>query len=163
MCNTLETSASTKTTSNYLANQETRYVFMPNVSKQLVGRDTYCSAPPLPTTSLRPPRLSRNVEARRPRAPLVNTKREVTASSIESTEFVLDDEFDVKPEIKVELDPRQLRRGLAALAIRQPPPSSSTSSEAAAAGPGPSQWGIRSAALSRIPEGDLGPADPAKR
>ena len=74
---------------------------MPNVLKKLVGRDAYCSAPLLLTTSLRPPRLSREMEARCPRAPLANTKREVTASFIESAEFVLDEEFDIKPDIKV--------------------------------------------------------------
>ena len=84
---------------------------MPKVFKQL-DRDAYCSAPPLSTTSLRPPRLTRETEARRPRTPLVETKREVT-SSIESAEFVVDKDFDLKPDIKVELDPRQLRRGLA--------------------------------------------------
>ena len=77
-----------------------------------------------------------------------------------------EEDYDVKPEVKVELDPRQLRAGIAALAIR-PPPSSASSSmgEPAAAAPGPlSQgWGVRVAGLSRIPEGGLGPADPPRR
>ena len=135
---------------------------MPKNLKQL-DRDAYCSAPPLSTSSLRPPRLSREAEARRPRAPIIEVKREIT-SSIESAEFIQDEDFDVKPPVKVELDPRQLRAGIVALAIRPPPsfPSSSTSGAAATAAPGPSQWGVRSAALSRIPEGDLGPADPSR-
>ena len=75
----------------------------------------------------------------------------------------MDEDFDVKPDIKVKLDPRQVRRGLAALTIQPPSPSSSTSGEAVAAAPGPSNWGVRSQALNRIPEGDLGPADPPRR
>ena len=137
---------------------------MPKNFRQL-DRDAYCSAPPLSTSSLRPPRLTREAEVRRPRAPIIELKREET-SSIESEEFVVDEDFDVdvKP-VKIELDPRQLRAGIAALAIRPPPSSvsSSTSGEAAAAAPGPSQWGVRSHALNRIPEGDLGPADPPRR
>ena len=93
----------------------------------------------------------------------METKRDIT-SSIESAEFVQDEDFDVKPQIKIKVDPGQLRAGIAALAIRPPPsPSSSTSGEAAAAAPGSSQRGVRSAALCRIPEGDLGPADPPRR
>ena len=136
---------------------------MPNRLKQL-DRDAYCSAPPLSTSSLHPPRLSRETEARRPRAPIVETQREIT-SSIESAEFIQDEDFDVKPQVKIEVDPRQLRAGIAALAIRPPPssPSSSTSGKAAAAAPGPSQLGVRSSALCRIPEGDLGPTDPPRR
>ena len=131
---------------------------MPNRLKQL-DREFYCSAPPLSTSSLRLPRLSREVEARCPRAPIVEMKREVT-SSIESAEFVQDKDFDVKPALKIEVDPRQLRVGLAALAIRPTSPSSSGDAAVAASAPGPSQWGVRSAALCQIPEGDLGPADP---
>ena len=134
---------------------------MPKVFKQL-ARDAYCSAPPLTTTPLCPPRLTRKIEARRPRTPLVKTKREVS-SSIESAEFVVDEDFDVKPDIKVELDPRQVRRGLAALTIWLPSPSSSTSGEAVAAALGPSNLGVRCQALNWIPEGDLGPADPPRR
>ena len=66
---------------------------MPKYLRQL--RDAYCSAPPLQTTTIRPPSLSREVEAKRPQAPIVEIKREVM-SSIESAEFVLDDEFDIK-------------------------------------------------------------------
>ena len=101
------------------------------------------------TSSLRLPRLSREAEARRPRAPIVETKRGVT-SSIESAEFVQDEDWDVTPAVKIEIDPRQLRAGIAALAIQPPPssPSSSTSGEAAATAPGPSQWGVRSSALT---------------
>ena len=134
---------------------------MPNILKQL-DRDAYCSAPQLSTSSLRPPRISREVEARRPRAPLVEVKREVESSS-ESAEYIVDEDFDIKPPVKVEIDPRQLRAGIAALAIRPPPSAASSSSEAAAAAPGPSQWGIRSAAMCRIPVGILGQADPARR
>ena len=91
-----------------LANTEKDQIsFMPKIFKQL-DRDAYCSAPPLSTTSLRPPRLSREVEARRPRTPLVETKREIS-SSIESAEFIVDEDFDVKPDVKVELGPRQIR------------------------------------------------------
>ena len=135
---------------------------MPKDLRQL-PRDAYCSAPPL-QSSLHPPRLSREVEAKRPRAPIVECKREIT-SSIESAEFVIDDEFEVKPAVKVEQDPRQLRAGLAALAIRPPPSTASSlaSDEAAAAAPGPSGWGVRGVALSIIPGGKLGPADPPRR
>ena len=65
--------------------------------------DAYCSAPPLSTTTLRPPRISRDIEVRRPRAPLVIVKREIDSSEVESVEFVVDDEFtiDVKPQPKV--------------------------------------------------------------
>ena len=59
---------------------------------------------------------------------MTTVKREVT-SFIESAEFVIDEEFDVdvKP-FRVELDPRQLRAGVAALAIRPPPSAASSSS-----------------------------------
>ena len=134
---------------------------MPKGLRQL-PRDAHCSAPPL-QSSLRPLRLSRDVEAKRPRAPIVKIKREVT-SSIESAEFVLDDDFEVKPAVKVELDPRQLRVGLAALPIRLPPSTaSSLASDEAAAAPGPSDWGVRGAALSVIRGSELGPADPPRR
>ena len=124
---------------------------------RLLPRDAYCSAPPL-HSSVRPPRLSRDVEAKSPRAPIIEVKREVT-SSIES------DDFKVKPPIKVEQDPRQVRVGLAALAIRPPPStaSSSVSEDAAAAAPGPSNWGVPGAALAVIPCCELGPADPPRQ
>ena len=122
--------------------------------KQL-QRDAYCSAPPLSTTTLRPPRISRDMEVRRPRAPLVVVKREIDSSEVESVEFVVDDEFaiDLKPQLKV--DPRQL----AAISIRSTPSSASTSSGEGAAAPGPSQWAHRTAALCRIPSQSFGPAD----
>ena len=129
--------------------------------KQL-QRDAYCSAPPLSTSSLRPPRISREQEARRPRVPLVVVKREVEKSSIKSIKFFVDYDYeDVKPPIKVEVDPRQLRAGVASLTIRPPQSSASTSSsEVAAAAPGPSRWVHRTEALCRIPAQSLGPADP---
>ena len=77
-------------------------------SQRLTFRDAYCSAPPL-ESSLRP-RLSRDTEAVRPRAPLRPTKREVSESEASSVEFVLEDE-DVKVKVEapvVEQDPRQL-------------------------------------------------------
>ena len=131
--------------------------------KQL-ERDAYCSAPPLFTMTLRPPRISREAEARRPRAPLIIVKREIESSDIESVEFVVNDnEEDVKPPVKIEVDPRQLRAGIATLSIRPPPSSASTSSgKAAAAVPGPSRWGHRTEALCRIPDKSLGPADPPR-
>ena len=81
----------------------------------------------------------------------------ITCSSIESAEFILDDEFEIKPPT-VELDPRQLRRGIAALAIAPPPtsPSSSTSGKSSGTA-GPSNWGVRSVPLN------LGPADLPRR
>ena len=42
-------------------------------------------------------------------------------SSIESVEYQQDEDYDMKPAVRVELDPRQLRAGIAALAIRPPP------------------------------------------
>ena len=137
---------------------------MPKHLKQL-DREAYCSAPPLPTSALRPPRLTREAEAVRPRAPIhapLDCKAEV--SSLEYVKFVADEDFDVKPAVKVELGPR-MRAGIAALAIRPHPSSaSSESGEPAAAAPGPSSqgWGVRTAGLFRIPEGGLGPADPPR-
>ena len=89
-------------------------------------------------------------------------------------EFIADNDVDVKPDLKyrVPFDPRQigdpLQASLAALAIR-PQPSSTSSSieEGAEATPGPSRfqepWGIRWKSQGRIPEGDLGPADPPRK
>ena len=62
---------------------------MPKNFKQL-DRAAYCSAPPLSTTSLRPPWITREAEVRRPRSPLIAIKREVS-SLIDSAEFVVDD------------------------------------------------------------------------
>ena len=128
--------------------------------KQL-ERDAYCSAPPLSTSTLQPPRLSRDVEARRPRAPLITVKREIESSEIESVEFVVDDDFEVdaKPQVKVELDPHQLRADIAALSLRPPPSSASTWS---GEGGAPSKWAHRTAALCRIPSQSLGSADPPR-
>ena len=119
--------------------------------------DAYYSAPPLSTTTLRPPRISRDVEVRRPRGPLVLVKREIDLSEVELLEFVVDDKFkiDVKPQVV--LDPRQLQ--LAALSIPPTPSSASTSSGEGAAAPGPSQWAHRTEALCRVPSQSLGPAD----
>ena len=98
------------------------------------------------------------MKAKRPRAPILEVKREV-GSSIESAEFVLDNKFDVEPEIRV---------GPAATAAG----SSSARHRACVRvfqrvrrrrGTRPVKLGGRSAPLSRIPEGDLGPADPPRR
>ena len=67
--------------------------------------------------SLLSPRLTREAEACCPRTPIVECKAEVT-SSIKSVKFQQDEDFDVKPAIRIEVDPRQLRAGIAALAIR---------------------------------------------
>ena len=70
--------------------------------------NAYCSAPPL-ESSLRPPRLSRNVEASRPCAPLRPPKREVRESEASSVEFVLEEEdVKIKAPASIERDPRQL-------------------------------------------------------
>ena len=145
---------------------------MPRYLKQL-SREAYCSVPPLPLSTIRPPRLTRESEAGRPRAPLDAPFGELKAeiSLIESVEFVAD-KFDFKPEVKIPVDPRQfdglLRVGLAALAKRPPPSSSSSSAgkgPAAAASPSRFQepWGIRHQNQGRIPKGDLGPADPPRK
>ena len=93
-------------------------------------------------------------------------------SSIESVEFFKDKFEDVKPDIwpVIPLDPRQfgepLHASLAALAIRAPSSTSSTE-EGATAAPGPSgdpePWGLRWQSNSRIPQGDLGLADPPRK
>ena len=137
------------------------------------SREAYCSAPPLPSSSssIRPPRLTRESELRRPRVPLRTPEVKAEISSIESVDFEAN-EFDVKPDVKPDilLDPRQtegsLRIGLAALAIR-PSSLSSLVDE----GPSTSQapirypeaWGFRGQRLSHVPEGDLGPADPPRK
>ena len=87
---------------------------MPKQLKQL-DREAYCSAPPLSTSAVQPPRLTRKAEASRPRAPIhapVDCKAEI--SSLESVEFVADEDYYLKPRVKVELDPR-MRTGIAAL------------------------------------------------
>ena len=101
---------------------------MPVHLKQL-SREAYCSAPLIPSSSssLRPPRLTREAELRRPRAPLQTdyyVKREI--SSIESVEDAPDGEWKVeefKPQISFEekpqipFDPRQRDDPLQALFI----------------------------------------------
>ena len=96
---------------------------MPKYLRQL-SSEAYCSAPPLPSTAICPPRLMREKEANHPRAPINAPFDEVKAevSSIESVEFVADefDKFVVKPDVKAPFDPRQfgylLQVRLAALA-----------------------------------------------
>ena len=71
---------------------------MPVYLKQL-SREAYCSAPPLPSSNIRPPRLTQFLEV----------KAEI--SSIESVEFgveALDKIEDIKPEVKIRLDPRKV-------------------------------------------------------
>ena len=95
-----------------------------NLGKRVVLLDSssHCSAPPLATSSrlLLPPRPTRAKEARRPRAPLRVVKAEVRESEVDSVEFVVNDEEfpDVKPEVKVELDPGQITARVAAINIR---------------------------------------------
>ena len=101
----------------------------------------FCSTPPL-RSLVRPPRLSRETEAVRPRAPLRPTKPEVLESEPSSVEFVVTEEDEVKvkvkaeEELRVEQDPRQLRLVIAAISIapqasRQQAPTPSASSEVA--------------------------------
>ena len=133
---------------------------MPLSSRKVVLRDSYCSAPPI-TLSLCPPRLSRAEEALGPRAPLIIVKAEVRESETLSVEFVVDEEdFEqpVKVErlLKIEPDLRQLTARIAAIAIRQRTLAASTSSEEAQ---GPSGTAYHTQPLSRVPSGQLGPAD----
>ena len=129
--------------------------------KHLQLRDAYCSAPPLRTSSLRPPPLYRDEEVRRPCAPLRPVKQEVRESEVDSVEFIVDERDKEVEDVKLAARPfkveASLRVGLAAISLRPPPSSASTSSEeAAAAAPGPSH---RTQALCRIPFSVLGPAD----
>ena len=107
------------------------------------AHESYCSAPPLRTSShlLLPPRISCAQEARRPRAPIREVKREVRESEPDSSEYGIDqaDAIDVKPEIKPEvaLDPRQLTIRVAAIAI-WPAGASAASSPEAQRPPAPS-------------------------
>ena len=121
-----------------------------NLGKRVVALESssYCSAPPLTCSSrilLPPCPATRAEEARRPRAPLKAVKAEVRESEVDSVEFVVDDEdhVDVKPEIKVELNPRQLHARVAAIA---------TSSDEA------HRPEYQTQPLCRIPHGQLGPA-----
>ena len=135
-----------------------------NLSTVLVDAGSYCSAPPLATSSrlLLPPRISRAQEARRPRAPLWEVKREVRESEPDSTEYAIgaDDVVYVKPDIGpvVERDPRQLTARVAAIAIQEAP-SAASSPEAQR----PSTSNYRTQALCSVPSARLGPADPPQR
>ena len=131
---------------------------------------SYCSAPPLATSSclLLPPCLTRAQEARRPRAPLRDVKREVRESEPDSAECMVnaaDEEVDVKPDVKpkVAQDPRQLTARVAAITIRQP---HSAASEEEAQKLVPSDTGpanYRTQPLCSVPSARLGPADPPQR
>ena len=120
--------------------------------------DAYCSAPPIKTTSLRPPRHSCDEEARLPRAPLRPIKREVRESEVDSVKFIVNerDLVDVKPAAKPFKVEPELRVGLVAISLRPPPSLASTSSEEA---PGPSRGNHRRQALCQIPSNLLDPAD----
>ena len=129
----------------------------------MVFRESNCSAPPI-ASSLRPPRLSRAEEALRPRAPLIVVKAEVRDSETSSVEFVVDEEdcerpIKVERPIKIKPDLRQLTACIAAIAIRQPTLAASTSSEEAQ---GPREPDYCTQPLSRVPSGQLGPADPPR-
>ena len=139
------------------------------LSKRVVLRDfdSYCSAPPLTTSSqvLLPPCLTRAEEACRRRALLRAVKAEIRESEPESVEFVVDEEDDERPvkqevKVKIEPDPGQIIAQVAAIAIRQPESAASTSSEEAQ---GPSTSSYRTQPLCRVPSGQLGPADPPRR
>ena len=138
--------------------------------KQL-DRDAYCSAPLIRITV--PPRLTRNAEARRPRAPLQTPEIKAEISSIK----LIEDAENLKPRIpfdsrqqsdlRQQSDPRQqtdlLRASIAALAIS----SSSLDEKPPTVAPGrfryAGAWGIRGAHLCHMPDGDMGLADPPRR
>ena len=126
-----------------------------------VDHTSYCSAPPLRTSShlLLPPRISRAQEACRPRPPIREVKREVRESEPDSNKYGIgaEDAIDVKPELKPEvvLDPRQLTVRIAAIAIR-PAPSAASSPEAQR----PQAPNYRTKALCHVPSARLCPADP---
>ena len=96
--------------------------------------DSYCSAPPLTTSShvLLPPRPKRAEEARCPRARLRAVEAEVRESEANSVKFAIN-AIDVKPDVKIEADHRQLTTRVAAISIRQAGSTASTSSEEAQA------------------------------
>ena len=134
-------------------------------SKMVVfDHEAFCSAPPLRTSShlLLPPRISRAQEARRPRAPIREVKREVRESEPNSSEYAIgaSDVVDVKPDVKpdVTVDPRQLSFRVAAVTIR-PASSAALSPEAQR----PQQPAYRTQSLCAIPSARLGPADPPRR
>ena len=128
-----------------------------------LDHEAFCSAPPL-CSLVRPPRLSRETEAVRPRTPLRPTKPEVYESEPSSVEFVVTEEDDVKVKVEAEEEfwiEQELRLAVAAISIapqasRQQAPTPSASSEVA----GPSGTAYRTQALCRIPSAQLGPADP---
>ena len=129
----------------------------------LVDASSYCSAPPLATSSriLLPPRPTRAEEARRPRTPLRAVKAEVRESETDSVEFVFEDEEEEKPEgdvkPRIELDPRQLSARVAAISIRQPESAASTFSGEER------NCLFRMQPPCRVPPSQLGPADPPRR
>ena len=64
--------------------------------KAMANHKSYCSAPPL----VLPPRPSRDLEARRPRAPIWLGKRELPSSEAETVLAInFADEIDVKPDV----------------------------------------------------------------
>ena len=137
----------------------------------MVDAASYCSAPPLETYSrlFLPPRLTRAQEARRPRAPLREVKREVRKSKLDSAEYAVDasDEADIKLNIRpvIMSDPRQLTARIAAIAIRQPP-SAASSEEAqrpSTSNSKPSTSNYRMQPLCSVPSARVGPADPPRR
>ena len=134
-----------------------------NISKVVLKDfDSYCSAPPLTTTSrlLLQTCPKRAEEARCQSAPLRVVEAEVTESSVEgSIDFAIDAE-DIKPDVKIEADPSQWITRVAAISIRQASSAVSTSSEEAQA---PSTSSFRTQPLCRVPPGQLGPADPPRR
>ena len=137
---------------------------MPIQLKQL-SREAYCSAPPIPSSSLCPPRLTREREQCRPHAPLRKPQAEFFVKGEVSSESVEDVECksDVKFEPRIPFDPRQrsdqLQAGLAALAIR-PSSSASSADEKTPTAPGPSRyakpWGICGEQLCHVPVGPKG-------
>ena len=130
-----------------------------NLSKRVVPMDSssYCSAPPLTISSrvLLPPRPTRAEEARCPCAPLSAVKAEVRELEVDSVKFVVDDQFvDVKLDVKVRIDPRQLTARVAAISIRQPDLEASMSSRE------DRHSSFRTQPPCRVPSSQLGPADP---
>ena len=138
---------------------------MPLIMSKMASADhaheSYCSAPPLRTSShlLLPPRISRAQEARRPHAPIREVKREVDESEPDSAEYGIgaSDVIDVKPDVKpkIAMDHRQLTVRVAAIAIR---PATSPASSPEAQSPS-----YRTQALCNVPSARLGPADPPRR
>ena len=68
------------------------------------SHESYCSSPPL----VLPPRPSRDLEARRPRAPIWLGKRELPSSEAETVLAInFADEMDVKPDVAIRAYLRQ--------------------------------------------------------